>query len=147
MDVNNISKVTSAIKLVEAIRRHGHLEADIYPVGKENSKNALLDPQTYGLSEADLKDIPAKLLWEDAPVGIDHGYDVVKYLKDIYTGTISYEYEHVNSHEEREWLLKNIESRTYSEDLSKEEKVQLLDRLAHVEGFRSEERRVGKECR
>jgi len=135
MDSVYMEKVTSAIKLVEAIRRHGHLEADIYPVGKENSKNALLDPQTYGLSEADLQEIPANLLWKDAPVGIDNGHDVVKYLKGIYTGTISYEYEHVNNHEEIDWLLRNIESRTYSEDLSKEEKVQLLDRLAHVEGF------------
>ncbi|HLS07105.1 MAG TPA: 2-oxoglutarate dehydrogenase E1 component, partial [Bacillota bacterium] len=131
----DLKKLTSALKLVEAIRRHGHLEANIYPVGKENSQTDLLKPHTYDLTDADLKNIDAKLLWEDAPVGVDNGYDVIHYMKDIYTGPISYEFDHVNSHEEHQWLLKNIESRTYSSDLSAEEKTQLLDRLAHVEGF------------
>ncbi|MYL58710.1 2-oxoglutarate dehydrogenase E1 component, partial [Virgibacillus halodenitrificans] len=31
--IKDIKKLTSAMKLVEAIRRFGHLEADIYPVG------------------------------------------------------------------------------------------------------------------
>ncbi|HLS20682.1 MAG TPA: 2-oxoglutarate dehydrogenase E1 component [Bacillota bacterium] len=131
----DLKKVTSAMKLIDAIRRHGHLEADIYPVGKENSQAKLLKLDTYGLTDADLKEIDAKVLWEDAPVGVDNGYDVVNYLKEVYTGTISYEFDHVNSDEERQWLQENIEARTYTHDLSNEEKTQLLDRLAHVEGF------------
>src|SRR5690625_2179381 len=69
----DLKKVTSAMKLIDAIGRHGHLEADIYPVGKENSKAQLLKLETYGLTDADLKEIDAHVLWEDAPVGVDNG--------------------------------------------------------------------------
>src|SRR5690625_7595665 len=36
--IDNVKKLTSAMKLVEAIRRFGHLEADIYPVGLEKER-------------------------------------------------------------------------------------------------------------
>jgi len=133
--LDDVKKITSAIKLVEAIRRYGHLEADIYPIGKETDGTKLVKPETYGLSEDDLRDIPASWLWEYAPQGVDNGYDVVRYLKDIYTGTISFEFDHVNNDEERKWLLEHIEAGKYHADLSADEKKQLLDRLAHVEGF------------
>lgn len=132
---NDVQKLTSAMKLVEAIRRYGHLEADIYPVGKEKDGTELVDPKTYGLTDDDLRDLPAAWLWDQAPRGVDNGYDVIRYLKNIYTGTISFEYDHVNNDQERKWLLENIESGKYHGDLSAEEKRQLLDRLAHVEGF------------
>lgn len=46
----DIAKITSALKLVEAIRRHGHLQANIYAVGSdERPKTNLLDLETYGL--------------------------------------------------------------------------------------------------
>ena len=94
-----IKKITSAIKFVEAIRRYGHLEADIYPVGTGNEaheKIHLLDQRTYGLTDEDLKSIPATWIWESAPPVVKNGLDVVNYLKNCYTGTISYEYDHVN---------------------------------------------------
>src|SRR5690625_3965606 len=92
----DLKKITSAMKLIDSIRRHGHLEADIYPVGKKNSQTELLKLDTYDLTEEDLRNIDAKLLWEEAPVGVDNGLDVVNYLRDIYTGSISYEFDHVN---------------------------------------------------
>src|SRR5690554_1119717 len=47
----DVQKYSQALKLVEAIRRHGHLEADIYPVGKrKNRYSPLVDPKTYGLT-------------------------------------------------------------------------------------------------
>src|SRR5699024_10559520 len=35
----DVKKLTSAMKLVEAIRHFGHLEADIYTVGLEKERN------------------------------------------------------------------------------------------------------------
>src|SRR5690625_7372317 len=54
---NDVKKLTSAMKFVEAIRRYGHLEAEIYPVGRDERKSNLVDPETYGLSEEDLRTI------------------------------------------------------------------------------------------
>lgn len=134
--INDVKKLTSAMKLVEAIRRYGHLEADIYPVGlTKERETGLVQPKAYGLDEEDLKNIPAKWLWEDAPNGVDNGYDVVKQLKKYYSGTITYEFDHVNNDEERTWLMELIEAGNARMSLSDDEKTQLLERLSHVEGF------------
>ncbi|ASK60932.1 2-oxoglutarate dehydrogenase E1 component [Virgibacillus phasianinus] len=134
--INDIKKLTSAMKLVEAIRRYGHLEADIYPVGLSKQRETeLVKPSAYGLSEEDLKSIPAQWLWEDAPNGVDNGYDVIMELKKYYSGTITYEFDHVNNDAERKWLMELIEAGNARMSLSDEEKRQLLERLAHVEGF------------
>ncbi len=37
-----MEKITSALKYVEAIRRYGHTEADIYPVGGYKGENNYL---------------------------------------------------------------------------------------------------------
>src|SRR5690625_7043111 len=65
------------------------------------------------------------------------GLDFVHYLKNRYTGKISFEYDNVNNDVEREWLLDRIESNKFQLDLSAEDKKQLLERLAHIEGFES----------
>ncbi|WP_163971397.1 2-oxoglutarate dehydrogenase E1 component [Oceanobacillus halotolerans] len=133
--INDVKKLTSAMKLVEAIRRFGHLEADIYPVGKKNRESDLIDPKTYGLTDDDLRNIPASWLWEEAPAGVDNGYDVVQKLTSYYVGKITYEFDHVNNDEERKWLMEKIESGESLLDLPEEEQKQLLERLAQVEGF------------
>lgn len=133
--INDVKKITSAMKLVEAIRRNGHLEADIYPVGGWEGKSESISYHTYGLSKADLKEMPAQWLWTEAPVGIDNGYEVIEYLTKRYTGKVSFEYDHVNNNEERQWLLEQIESESFQSELPKEKKKQLLERLVHIEGF------------
>lgn len=135
--INDVKKLTSAMKFVEAIRRFGHLEADIYPVGQEERTSNLVDPGTYGLTEDDLRNIPASWLWEQSPADVENGYDVIQYLKKRYTGKISFEYDHVNNDEERKWLLERIETGNLQSDITDEGKKQLLERLAHVEGFES----------
>ncbi|WP_077324930.1 2-oxoglutarate dehydrogenase E1 component [Virgibacillus siamensis] len=133
--IDDVKKLTSAMKLVEAIRRFGHLDADIYPVGHEDRTTELIQPGAYGLSEEDLRSIPASWLWEQSPNDVKDGYDVVKRLKKYYAGTITFEYDHVNNEDERQWLLERIETGEFHLPLSNDEKKQLLERLAHVEGF------------
>ncbi|MBM7551220.1 2-oxoglutarate dehydrogenase E1 component [Thalassobacillus pellis] len=131
----DIAKVTSAYKLVEAIRRHGHLEADIYAVGGSERYSELLDPKTYDLTEEDLESIPARWVWPDSPLKLKNALQVVRTLKERYAGTISFEYDHVNLEDERRWLQDKIDSGSYLLSLSNEEKKQLLKRLVDVEGF------------
>ncbi|WP_093046416.1 2-oxoglutarate dehydrogenase E1 component [Thalassobacillus cyri] len=131
----DIAKVTSAYKLVEAIRRHGHLEADIYAVGGKERYSELLDPATYNLTEQDLEAIPANWVWPDSPVNLKNALQVVKTLKERYAGTISFEYDHVNNEEERQWLQDKVDTGSFIVSLSNEEKKQLLNRLLDVEGF------------
>ncbi|WP_010650203.1 2-oxoglutarate dehydrogenase E1 component [Oceanobacillus massiliensis] len=132
----DVKKLTSAMKLVEAIRRYGHMEADIYPVGGYRGNNGeVLNLATYDLSEDDLKKIPAAWLWDKAASDVENGLDVVNRLKKYYTGTITFEYDHVNNHEEREWLFDLIEDGKARLELSDEQRKTVLKRLVDVEGF------------
>ncbi|WP_087973400.1 2-oxoglutarate dehydrogenase E1 component [Oceanobacillus rekensis] len=132
----DVKKLTSAIQLVEAIRRYGHTEADIYPVGGyKGDETELLNLETYGLTEQDLKNIPASGLWEHASGDVENGLDVVNRLKKYYTGTITFEYAHVNNHEERKWLFELIENGNARLELSADQRKEVLERLVDVEGF------------
>src|SRR5699024_2620696 len=62
-------------------------------------------------------------------------YDLIEYLKGIYTGKVSFQYNHVNNDEERYWLRDRIEKGEYKFNLSADEKKRLLQRLYQVEGF------------
>lgn len=135
-------KLSAALKYVAAIRRFGHLEADIYAVGNPGEKSSLLNQETYDLTDDDLKNMPASWLWEDAPFHIDTGYDdietgydLINFLRKRYTGKISFEFGHVNDEDERRWLLNHIEASQFELKLSDGEKRQLLERLLNVEGF------------
>ncbi|MHA6251594.1 2-oxoglutarate dehydrogenase E1 component [Oceanobacillus sp. CAU 1775] len=136
MTEKDMKKLTSALKYVEAIRRYGHTEADIYPVGGyKGEETTYLDVNTYGLTEQDLRDIPAEWLWEKAPADVRNGLEVIERLKKYYTGTITFEYDHVNNHEEREWLFNIIEEGKARIEPTDEERKNLLKRLVEVEGF------------
>src|SRR5690606_23559110 len=120
-----VKKVTSALKYIAAIRRHGHLDADIFAVGKELFKTSdapELDPKTYGLTDEDLKGIPAELVWEGNNPNVETAYDVVQWLREKYTGKISFEFDHIQNEEERNWLIERIESGSFEIKLSDLEK-------------------------
>lgn len=131
----DVRKITAAMKCIDAIRRFGHLEADIYAVGGRDEKTNLLDPNTYGITEEDLQTIPATWLWDEAPGHIETAEDIVQFLRERYTGTISFEYDHVNNEYERKWLLEQIEHGAYKMPLTDLEKKQLLERVINVESF------------
>lgn len=129
-------QLTSASKLVEAIRRYGHLKADIYPVGSGiHSDTSLVDPKQYNLSKDVLEAIPADWVWEHQQEGVHTAQDVVDYLMKQYAGTISFEYDHVNNDEERLWFQENIESGKYRFSFTELEKRELLGQIIDVEGF------------
>ncbi|GAA0300236.1 2-oxoglutarate dehydrogenase E1 component [Gracilibacillus halotolerans] len=132
----NAKHLTSAIRLVEAIRRYGHLKADIYPVKAGDSiDTSVVEPENYGLTKEDLEAIPAEWVWEGQVDGVKTANDLVEYLLNQYASRISFEYDHVNNDEERYWFQQNIESGKYRLSMSQEEKKELLQKITDVEGF------------
>ncbi|NMO96294.1 2-oxoglutarate dehydrogenase E1 component [Paenibacillus lemnae] len=135
-DRSMLKKSVNAGKLVWNIRTYGHLAADIDPIGiSAEADTRLLQPETYGLSEADLKALPAEVVWEEAPEDVMNGWEAIQRLHQIYTGTIAYEFSHVHEEEERNWLNSHAESALYKHVLSKEERHHLLKRLYEAELF------------
>lgn len=132
---SNFGKVLSAYKLLDAIRTYGHLAADIYPLNDRPKDSSRLELSYYGLTESDLRDMPATLFFKQLPVGVDNGLDAVNHLKALYTGKIAYEFAHIIDEEERNWIQSKIENGEISVTLSSEEKKHLLERLTKIEGF------------
>jgi len=132
---SDVRKITSAMKYMDAIRRFGHLEADIYAVGGWDETTNLLDSETYNITDQDLQEIPASWVSDNVPANVENAYDLVQFLRDKYTGKVSFEYDHVNSDEERKWFLNQIESNNTELSFTDVEKKQLLERLINVEGF------------
>lgn len=131
----SIKKIMSAVKLAENIRTYGHLAADIYPLNEVPLDNELLHLDNYGLTEEDLKTIPADLIYSDVPSNVKNAYEEIQYLKDLYTKKIAFEFSQVNDLEERKWLTDMVESRKIFPEITKEKKILLLKRLNEVEGF------------
>ncbi|WP_078382181.1 2-oxoglutarate dehydrogenase E1 component [Sutcliffiella halmapala] len=131
-----IKKVISATKLLRNIRTLGHLAANISPIQYEEQDNVgFLDIETYGLSKEDLLQIPVDLIWESAPEAISNGWEAYEHLKRIYTHTIAYEFGHIHDEEEQTWLNDYIEKNRIQGPISKEQRIELYERLLHVDGF------------
>ena len=130
-----LGAIAAAMALVKAYRMHGHLSARLDPLGSEPMGDPALDETRLvpALTPDLLSRIPAKLLRLYVPGGTL--LDALPHLREVYTGSIAYEIEHISDHAERVWLRKAIESGRFRQPLEAEERRALLRRLSQVEGF------------
>jgi 2-oxoglutarate dehydrogenase E1 component len=141
-DTELLAGVGAAMSLVKAYRMHGHLNAHLDPLGSEPMGDPALDesrlqpPLTPELQAR----IPARLLRLSVPG--ETLLDALPRLREVYTGTIAYEIEHISDHAERVWLRQAIESGRFRRPLEPEERRALLARLSQVEAFETYLRRA-----
>jgi 2-oxoglutarate decarboxylase len=129
----DLEAVAAAMSIVKAFRTHGRLAARLDPLGTEPKGDPALDPAAVGLGEEMMRRIPASILRVATP-GVTFA-DALPYLRETYCGTIAYEKEHINDHEERVWLRRVVESGSHRLPLTGEEKRAILRRLSQVEGL------------
>ncbi len=128
---DELKHVAAAMALVKAIRNFGHLAARLDPLGSDPPGDPALDPGPLGLGPEIMARIPAELLRIYVPGRtLAEAYPR---LQQTYCGTISYEVEHIGSHQERVWLRQVIESGEHRRPLAADEKRKLLSRLTAVE--------------
>ncbi|WP_414053715.1 2-oxoglutarate dehydrogenase E1 component [Macrococcus equi] len=133
--IADTEKVKRVLRLIDNIRLYGHLTADIYPLYRPARENLpALSLEDFNLTEEDLKQLPASLISTEYGEKFSNALDAINHLKKAYQSTIGFEISHINDVNERDWLTQQIESREENQ-LTKEEKINLLDSLAHVEGF------------
>ncbi|MDW7981837.1 MAG: 2-oxoglutarate dehydrogenase E1 component [Thermomicrobium sp.] len=131
----DLSKVTATVQLAQRIRHRGHRAATLDPLGSPPPGDPALDPAYHGLSMTDLAQLPATLVGGPAARRARNAAEAIERLRQIYCGTIGYDYGHVQERAEREWLEEAIESERYRVRLTPAEKRSLLERLTAVEVF------------
>jgi 2-oxoglutarate decarboxylase len=123
--------IAAGSALVSAYRRHGHLAASLDPLGVSHPGDPSLDPSTYNLTAAMMNAVPASVLRVKVPGSTLA--EVLPNLRNVYSGTISYEIEHISDIQQREWLREYIEGSMHRRELTPQRKVQVLQRLTKVE--------------
>jgi 2-oxoglutarate decarboxylase len=125
--------VAAGMAIVSAYRRHGHLAANLDPLGAQPVGDSSLEPQTYGLTPALMSAIPAGVLRVKVPGNTLS--EVLPRLKETYSSTIAYEIEHISNAGQRVWLRDYIESGKNKIKFSPERQIEFLTRLTRVEAF------------
>ncbi|MBP3952962.1 2-oxoglutarate dehydrogenase E1 component [Bacillus suaedae] len=125
----------NAVKLADMIRRKGHQVSDTNPINSVKKDIELFELEQYGLTEEFLKQVPVDFICPNAPSYVKNGMDAINYLKEVYMQKIAFEFNHVHDHEERQWLIEQVESGSYLPSFPKQEQLNLLKRLTQVEGF------------
>ena len=131
----DLEKVVGAAALAQAIREYGHLDANIDPLGRPVADNPDLDLTTYGLTEADLRALPAMVVGGDVAASSANAAEAMQKLRAIYTGSIGYDFDHVHLPAERAWLTDAAESQRFDQPLERSARRALLRRLTDVEAF------------
>lgn len=127
--------VRCAVNLVQAIREYGHLAAQLDPLGSPPPGDPALEMESYGLSEDDLRALPAAIVTGPLVEGAANAWEAIERLRAVYTGTMGYDYEHIRIPEEREWLRAAAESRRFRPPQTAIDAEALLQRLTQVEVF------------
>jgi 2-oxoglutarate decarboxylase len=125
--------VAAAMAIISGYRTHGHLAAHLDPLGAEPIGDSKLDPATYGLTPALQAAIPAAVLNIKVP-GRTLA-EILPKLREIYSSTMAFEFEHISNTEQRRWMRETIESGAHRISLSPKRQVEFLARLTKVETF------------
>jgi 2-oxoglutarate dehydrogenase E1 component len=130
-----LQKIVGAVNLAESIRRYGHLAARLDPLGARPPGDPSLLSETHGVTDQDLRALPASLV---SGALVDPGktaYDAIEELRRIYCSTSGYDYSHVFVPAEREWLRQAAEAGRFRAPADPINPGALLDRLSQVEAF------------
>ena len=131
-DASLLRKAAGAAELFGAIQRHGHMSVQLDPLGSPPPGAAELRPEFHGVSEDDLRQLPGSVL---GPEFEGTAADVLQTMREHYSSTLAYEFEHLNEETEREWFRATIESGRATAPLTDDEKRLLLKRLTEVDGL------------
>lgn len=131
----SLRSAVGAVNLAQSIRRYGHLAAQLDPLGSKPPSDPSLEAHTHGITEDDLRHLPATLITSPLAERASSMLEVVDALRRVYCSTIGYDYAHVFVPEERNWLRQAAEVGRFRAPLDPIDPVALLKRLTQVEAF------------
>ncbi len=120
-------KEFGVLKLIWAYRIKGHLLSNTNPIRPRRDRHAHLDLADFGLSESDLD----QSFTAGAEVGLGRATlrEIVAFLNDIYCHTLGFEFEYIQSPEEKQWIRERIEGGSRTIQIPLEKKKRILRKL------------------
>ncbi len=125
-------QIAGAVSLARAIRAHGHRAAQLDPLGTPPPGDPSLLLETHGITQSDLRSLPAEVIGGVLSVDAPDALTVIQRMREVYQGTLGYEFEHLQQAEERAWWEEAVESRRYAPPNDPIDEMALLDRLTEV---------------
>jgi multifunctional 2-oxoglutarate metabolism enzyme len=132
-DEELLQAVQAATSLLKGYRTHGHLAARLDPLGREPEGDPALQPENLNLTPELMERIPASILRIGVPG--ETLLEALPRMREVYCGTIAYQFEHLSSHQQRTWLREMVETGAHRQPLAEDEKRRLLERLIDVFQF------------
>ena len=127
-------KQSGVIRLIEAFRQRGHLQATLDPLGLTPPRAVPdLEPEFYGFTPAD-RSVEFNTTGMVGPARMKLG-DLIASMRRTYCGAIGFEVAHVSDLTERRWLTERIEGAPVMFGLPADERRGLLEQLTAAEGL------------
>jgi 2-oxoglutarate dehydrogenase E1 component len=133
--ITNVEKIVGAVNLANAIRQHGHTDARLDPLDTPPPGDPSLRLSSHHLTPEDLRSLPPSLIGGPVANRAANALEAIEGLRTIYSGTLGYDYGHVQNAEERAWLRNAIEAGEFRPPKRPIDSRALLDRLTQVEAF------------
>jgi 2-oxoglutarate dehydrogenase E1 component len=131
----DIQSIVGVINLAQAIRRFGHLGAQLDPLDDNPPGDPILEMDTHHLSEEAARQLPAQLIGGPLAEQSDNALEALESLRRVYSATTGYDYEHLHDSEERAWLRQAAESGRFRPPQTPIDAPTLLDQLTQIEIF------------
>ncbi len=128
-----LQAVQAATSLLKAFRTHGHLSANLDPLGSRPKGDPALDPETVALTPELMAQVPASILRIGVPG--ETLLEALPRMRAAYTGNIGYQFEHISSHQQRVWMREMIETGAHRKPFTPDEQKSILNRLIEVFEF------------
>ena len=132
---DDLHAVVAATILADSIRRYGHLAAQLDPLGTAPIGDPSLEPAAYGLSDDDLRQLPASVVGGPLAETSSTACEAIDKLRRVYSSTTGFDYAQIFQPDERDWLRHAAESGRFLPPLDPASTTTLLDRMTQVEVF------------
>jgi 2-oxoglutarate dehydrogenase E1 component len=114
-------------RLIRAYRVRGHIQARIDPLSSQVRYIPQLDPQYYGFSDADMdRLLVCETMRADGRLTLRQ---IVSRLREVYCGSIGFQYMHIDDMKMRHWVQERIEGRSYWEPVPRDQQLRIFSRL------------------
>jgi 2-oxoglutarate dehydrogenase E1 component len=114
-------------RLIRAYRVRGHIQARIDPLSSQVRYIPQLDPQYYGFGDADMdRMLVCETMRADGCLTLRQ---IISRLREVYCGSIGFQYMHIDDMKMRHWVQERIEGRSYWEPVPREQQLRIFSRL------------------